>query len=79
MMPCTARWSSITLSLTCPPTAGMAPMAGAKAVNGTWWAGASARVGGATYASPGTAPAVAFLKKVSHDCQNNNGFFKNNY
>lgn len=63
MMACTARWSSITFSLTCPTPDALANE-GRKDVAGTSFLPKGAKDGGDWYPTP---PAAEFRKKESHD------------
>lgn len=68
-MACTARWSSITLSLGAPiaipgaPEGTNAPPANAD--NGNVFRSGGARFGGLWYASPGCAPPAVLRKNAS--------------
>lgn len=70
MMACTAKWSSMIFSLTCPPIPTPPPICGTRLESDTWLRPGSARLGGAWYAWPGSAPAELLRKNASHDCNN---------
>lgn len=61
-MACTAKWSSMTLSLITP--VGVADMAGKKDATGTSFLPGGANDGGRWYPAP---PCALFLKNESHD------------